>query len=522
MTIAGAIKDAASSTAGAVQGAAESAAGAVAGAAGAALDCAKDPVACAKAAELALRVKGEKEALESLFIPESTVKWYQTERGALGFEPPTVGQLPMIFVIVPMLFSIILGIAYREGSEMVSITTAAATGKKTTEWQAIFFIFGSIVIFAIIVLILFYWTGPGVAVTNDLRGVQTSIGTKVGFQNSNSAPPSEASFKLVNVQPLSVKQVGFVGPSEKEGSFDPALGIQTAVRSGANFFTLQIDYLERGQDETKFDAVNVPTLLYRDSVGNLISSNGASINSVAKQLANYLFSPDLGASENPIILYLHFVRAPDPVKKPEAYLDFMKKVSQALEPIHTYILKDSGENFRRQMSESSLLQLTLPSIPNRIILLSNADTTIFRNSHATGAGVSIVSDLDSFINMRVYADKSADRIGITQTTDTKPNAVLVNYARLNAMSASEKSAFAMKGKNRFVIAMPGPLDNPSYSELKALLNETGVNAIPLNLIGTDPAPINKIISLWSSARPYYMLKPMMLQSYKTTVVPNYT
>lgn len=516
MTIAGAIKDAASSTAGAVQGAA-----------GATLDCAKDPVGCAekaaaaaKAAELALRVKGEKEALESLFIPESTVKWYQSERGALGFEPPTIGQIPMIFVIVPMLFSIIMGIAYREGSEMVSITTAAATGKKTTEWQAIFFIFGSIVIFAIIVLILFYWTGPGAAVTTDLTGVQTSIGAKIGFQNSNSATPSEASFKLVNVQPLSVKQTGFVGPAEKNGSFDPALGIQTAVRSGVNFFTLQIDYLERAQDSTKFDAINVPTLLYRDSVGNLVSSNGASINSVAKQLANYIFSPDLGASNNPIILYLHFVRAPDPVKKPEAYLDFMKKVSQALEPIHTYILKDSGENFRRQMSESSLLQLTLTSIPNRIILLSNADTTIFRNSHATGAGVSIVSDLDSFINMRVYADKSADRIGITQTTDTKPNAVLVSYGRLNGMSASEKSAFAMKGKNRFVIAMPGPLDNPSYSELKSLLNETGVNAIPLNLIGTDPAPINKIISLWSSTRPYYMLKPMMLQSYKTTVVPN--
>jgi len=511
---------------GAVSGAASSAAGAVSGAASASLDCVKDAAACAdkvaadaKAALLALRVKGEKEALATFFIPDSAISWYQSERAALGFEPPTISQMPIIFVVVPMMFAIIWAFVYREGSEMLSITTKVATGKKTTEGQAIFFIIGSIVIFAIILLIFFYWNGPGGAITTDLTGVQNSIGTKTGFQNTN-ATPSEASFKLVNIQPLSIKHTGFVGPAEKGGSFDPALGIQTAVRSGVSFFTLQIDYLERAQDSSKFDAINVPTLVYRDSVGNLISSNGASINAVAKQLATYAFSPDLGASQYPIIVYLHFVRAPDPLKKPEAYLDFMKKVSQALEPIHKFILKDSGENFRRQKSESSLLQLTLTSIPNKIILLSNADTTIFRNSHATGAGVSIVSDLDSFINMRVYAESSADRIGLTQATDTKPSAVLVTYGRLNGMSASEKSAFAMKGKSRFVIAMPGPLDNPSYSELKSLLNETGVNAIPLNLIGTDAAPINKIISLWSSARPYYMVKPMMLQSYKTTVSPN--
>jgi hypothetical protein len=78
----------------------------------------------------------------------------------------------------------------------------------------------------------------------------------------------------------------------------------------------------------------------------------------------------------------------------------------------------------------------------------------------------------------------------------------------------------MKGKKRFVIAMPSPLENPTHAELKSLLNDTGVNAIPLNLIGTDPAPVNNIISLWASSMPFYMVKPMMLQSYSTQVTPN--
>jgi hypothetical protein len=132
-----------------------------------------------------------------------------------------------------------------------------------------------------------------------------------------------------------------------------------------------------------------------------------------------------------------------------------------------------------------------------------------------------ISDLDSFVNMRVYLDDPSDKLGITQiATGFTPNAVIIPYSKLRAMSDSEKTIFAMKGKNRFVIAMPAPLENPTYDELKSLLNDTGVNAVPLNLMGMDPAPVNKIISLWSSSLPFYMLKQMMLQSYTSGVVPN--
>jgi hypothetical protein len=199
----------------------------------------------------------------------------------------------------------------------------------------------------------------------------------------------------------------------------------------------------------------------------------------------------------------------------------LKKVSEALEPIQPYILTSAGDNYRRQKSESSLLELSLPTIENSIILLTNADTTIFRNTQATGGVISPISDLDSFVNMRVYLDDSSDKLGVTQiATNSIPNAVIIPYSKLKAMSASEKTTFAMKGKKRFVIAMPSPLENPSYAELKSLLNDTGVNAIPLNLIGTDPVPVNKILSLWANSLPFYMVKQMMLQSYSTQVTPN--
>lgn len=509
---------------GSLSGLASSAKDTALGAAGAVKDAAKGAAettaAYAKAKELELRTFAEKQALLGYFIPESYVTWYQTERTALGFEPPSTFLLPVLLVAIPMTLGILMREAFNRGSRMISITTKVATGEKTTQGQAIFFILGCLVIFAIALIVLFFWKGPGLTAVKDLRAVQSSIGTKVGFQNPQTV--ARSAYMLVNIQPLSVKQAGYIGPAEKDGKFDPVGTIQSNITSGVKFFTLQIDYLEREKDEKNFEKINVPTLLYRDSVGNLISLNGGKINDIATQLKIYAFSPDLQSSNQAIIVYLHFVRVPaDPLKNPAEYLKFMKEVSKALTPIHPNILKTTpGGNFTRQRAEDTLLKLPLSDIQNKIILMSNADTTIFRNSAATGGAIDASLDLDSFISMRVYAYKSVDRIGLTQTTDINPKAILINYGCLKGMSSSDKAAFAMKGKNRFVIAMPGPLENPTYDDMKSLLTDTGVNAIPLNLIGTDSKTIDKLIVDWSAAKPYYLVKPMMLQSYTTTVSPN--
>lgn len=475
--------------------------------------CIADPMQC--------RLDGERDTFKMYGFPDGFVDWYQGQRSLLGIEPPTVTGMLLLAGAIPLMLFVggkyLLGFIFG----MIGLFFMGVTGKLTSDFAKFGFILACLFFLLIILLVLFFLYAPVNSIKSNLLGTQKSIGAiYIGFQNQ-AKPVPESSYKLLNIQPLAVKQIGFIGPEENDGIFEPSVGIQTAVRSGASFFTLQIDYLEREQDSKSFDDINVPTLLYRNSAGHLISKNGASINEVAKQLANYAFSPDLGASKYPIIVYLHFVKTPDPMKKPTEYLNFLMKVSEALQPIHPHILKDVGENFRRQKSEGSLLQLPLTSISNTIILMCNADTTIFRNSQATGKSINSISDLDSFINMRVYLENEYDRIGVTQpVTDAKANAVILSYSRLSTMSDSERQNFIMKGKNRFVIAMPAPLDNPTYADLKTILKDTGVNAIPLNLMGTDPEPINKIISLWTAFRPYYMLKQMMLQSYTTPVAPN--
>jgi hypothetical protein len=468
------------------------------------------------AANLKARIEGEAAALRMYFLPDSFVSWYQSSRAYHNIEPPTLVQMPILIVAIPLVISFIVMNAWKGVKIGGDNLKKGATGKLKTDASRILFILICILLLIAIFALIFYLIPS--SPEDDVASAQRKIGPRLaGFQNAPSIPDS--AYTLLNIQTLSVKQAGFIGPKEQDGIFDPLTGIQTAIRSGVTFFTLQIDYLER-EKGSNFDNVGVPTLLYRSSSGKLLSNNGASISAVAQQLANYMFNPDLRASKYPIIVYLHFVRTPDPINKPTDYFTFLKRVSEALKPIHQYILSNGAENYRRQQSEASLLQLALPSVSNSVILLSNADTTIFRNSEVTGGSVSAVSDLDSFINMRVYLDDPSDNLGVTQiATNTKASAVIVPYSRIKGMSESDRVTFAMKGKTRFVIAMPLQMENPSYADIKSILTTTGVNAIPINLIGTDPEPVNKIINMWSSSLPFYMLKPMMLRSYKLQVTP---
>jgi len=480
-----------------------------------------------EAADLLLRKNAEILMLKSVF-GDTFANWFVNWHMGLGYKPPTLSQIAMIGAFLPYIImfitATIIPLIFSEIYQDIVLFIRGMTGGLNNSNSATTtkFYIVTVIIFIIALFIYFYFFyAPSRAAINDIMGGQNAIGTIQGFQNKDTTILDDSLYKLINIQFLSVKQTGFIGPTENNGIFDPAVGIRTAVRSGATFFTLQIDYLEREKDRTKFDPVKVPTLLYRDATGKIIGANGASINEVAKQLATYLFSPDLGASNVPVVLYLHFIKTPDQIKNPKEYLEFFKKVSNDLTPLHPYILKENNsENFRRQKSEFSLLHMPLTTINSKIILMSNADTSIFRNSQATGGSVEPASDLDSFINMQVYLENNSYKFGVTQVASgMNEKAIIVPYNMIFNMSESERSAFALKNKKRFVIAMPSPLETPTFDEMNVLLNTTGVNTIPINLIG-EPDKINKIIKLWTPSRPNYKLKPMMLQSYKEDVMPN--
>ncbi len=472
-----------------------------------------------------LKLSAERTTLTSFGIPEDWVKGFQAERASWGIGPPDATGLFGYVIFVPVLFGLFIYAIKSLVFGIIKFYGDGLSGKIQNRLQKLFFILTFSLFIAYIgylIYINFIYEAPSGGARSAAEQAQAAAGSTSPFQNQTSAlETKDVQFKLVNIQPLAVKQAGFLGPTEKNGSFNPDITIMNAIRLGARFFTLQIDYLDSiNKDPKSFDSAGVATLLYRDSNGKLISTNGASINDVAQKLSMYAFSPDIRDQEYPVILYLHFVRTPDPIRKPNDYLKFMMKVAEDLLPIQEYILTGTSQaNFRRQQSEVALLELDLTSIEKTVIVLSNADTTLFRNTKALGVNVGPMSDLDSFINMRVYLELESDSkfFGITQTNNEKtPYAIIVPYSRIKGLSQKERDTFAMKNKKRFVIAMPGQLDSPTPADMKDILDQTGINVIPLNLIGSDAKQITSLVSLWG-AKPFYKVKPMMLQSFKVAV-----
>ena len=336
-----------------------------------------------------------------------------------------------------------------------------------------------------------------------------------------TAPPTGDQYTLINVQPAAIKQVGYVGPEVSGGKFDPVNGIINPMRAGVRFLTLQIDYLESQLDSSKFDDVGVPTLVYRNSNGIMMSTNGASISDIAKNIVNYSFNAQFSTSTQCLVLYLHFVRTPDYITAPDKYVKFLSAVAMALAPIQPMIAQGSGNTlFGRQQNEKILLYTPLQSFEKQIIVLCNVDTTIFRNAAQLGLpSVSPNQDLDSMVNMRVYLENENDSLGATTVASEKtPYAVVMPYKRLAKMSAKQRTTLAQKGKTRFVIAMPDQMSDPSQADISNILTTTGVNVIPINLLGQTYQDIAGSLSAWDG-EPFYNIKPVALQSAQIATSP---
>jgi hypothetical protein len=337
-------------------------------------------------------------------------------------------------------------------------------------------------------------------------------------------PTNSEQVTLVNIQPVSVKQAGYVGPTERGGEFETDITFINAIREGVRFFVLQIDYLEKAPGGSGFDPINVPTLLYRDDNGALISKNGASIADIAKQLSTYAFNTDFPSNTQPLIVYLHFVRTPDLISTPDKYLKYMMDVAAALQPIQSLILdKYDSTDFTRQKNERVLLYSPLKNFESKILLWTNADTSVFRSAEKLSiAPIALNQDLDYMVSMRVYLENSKDTFGITTVAPDTAYAVIVPFKRLKAMkdksgvTNKEKQDFAMKGKTRFVIGMPGQTEEVTQADIDKVLKTTGVNTVPMNLFGKSAPDIKSQLTLWEGAT-FFRMKPILIQSSKAAV-----
>ena len=333
--------------------------------------------------------------------------------------------------------------------------------------------------------------------------------SKESFQNFDPAPTSP-NYTLLNIQPAAAKQVGYIGPSEEGGTFNPSTGILNALNAGVRFLTLQIDYLD--SNKPGFESVGVPTLVYRNNSGNIVSSNGESITDVANNLATYAFNSQVPTNEQPLVLYLHFVRTPNYVTSPTKYMTFLSAVAAALQPIQPMILQD---DFTRQKNEVGLLNTPLMTFNKKIIVLTNVDTSFFRNAAQLGlATVGSKEDLDAMVHLRVYLEDENDPIGATMVSSS-PNAVILSYDHLIALSPPQQVTFAEKGRSRFVIVMPKPVQNPSQKDIAILMKNTGVNILPVNLFGQSYQDFSGNLKAWG-AKPFSTMKPVLLQSVKTS------
>jgi hypothetical protein len=386
------------------------------------------------------------------------------------------------------------------------------------------YIVGGIVVLIFVIVGALYFLGylapkPAPAATTSSLSTATSTSPKLpatqsgpeGFQMPTVPPQSISADQVtfVNLQPLSIKDTGFTGPYNN-GSYDTVAATANALKSGFRFLTLQIDYMD--STRAGFEEAGDPTLIIRGPNNTLLSKNSGSINEVATTIANMAFRPEVPHNTRPVIVYLHITRSPNPVTNPNGYLNFLSKIAKALNPLAPMHLGLTPlGNFTRQKMADTLLNTPLQSLEGQVIILSNADTSLFRTTSSSVDRYNPAEDLDFWVNMRVYLDSEEDSIGITNLSeDNKASAVLVDLNRILALSKTAANSFAAKGRSRYVIAMPSRTTNPTAANVDKAINTLGVNVVPLDIFTDTTDNVKNIVSEYAFM-PYHP-KPTALRN----------
>jgi hypothetical protein len=302
---------------------------------------------------------------------------------------------------------------------------------------------------------------------------------------------------LRNMQFLTVKQIGY----EKDGTFstDPSAlpnAITKALQMGVRAFTFQIDFMDTDLG-SRFSRPGRPTLILRNSSGKLLSKMSGNLTKACQTLANNAFnttgSPN--TSSQPLILYLHITRSPNPNKRPAHYLKYLSQIARCLAPLSaTHLRTTSAGNFFKQSREVDLFSKPITDYAGKTIVLCNADTTLFERAGPSGYGsYTPEQDLHYWSNARVYLHSTAKPSGITSyaSDPSRANAFLVNYSDLPT-STGAASILGTSLKGKFTIALPSNEGNPSAASLDQTLNEVGINLVPLDFFSVPAEDINAL------------------------------
>jgi hypothetical protein len=291
------------------------------------------------------------------------------------------------------------------------------------------------------------------------------LGIFEGFETQES---STSNATLLTSQPMTLDNAGL----SSESTYDPSVAVLNALQAGFRSFILYVDYKDAEPD--------TPLLVYRTPDGALLATGDIMEFSNVIKTSAFRADANVPNSSQPIIVYLHVLRSPSPVDKPEGYKNFLGKIAMALNPLApNHLGSNPLGKFNRQAQEETLLTTPLSSFGQSVIILSNADTTSTRNTSDPS------KDLDFYINMRVWLDGDK-ALGISQPFSGAgaASAIVTTMPSIEALDSTARVTFASKGKSRFVIALPDKV-NPTPDLLTSTL-KLGVNMIGINMILETP------------------------------------
>lgn len=318
-------------------------------------------------------------------------------------------------------------------------------------------------------------------------GVTARRGGLKDAAEGSKVPPDQD--LLINTAVLATRLSGYMGPYDS-GVYDEDTATRLALSGGARCLVLEID---------REVASNEPKLIYRDGWGIKQSLNTGSIEKVAKSIAGRAFtasndSVPAAVANDPLIVVLYFVSAPDAASQPREYIRFLGKVAEQLQPLRNLVAGQTPQgDFRRQAQESQLFFQRSEVFKGRVLMLCNADTTGFRRLSALGLAGEIGSaqDLDLLVHCRLYSQESPSGLGISAApTSTSGAAAIVTTPGywFNMPPDRLAQAQTMTKKSWTLVMPPIAKGKSEYSaeSLKQLYSQYGVHAVPLVLFDEKP------------------------------------
>jgi hypothetical protein len=325
---------------------------------------------------------------------------------------------------------------------------------------------------------------------SDARSIVKSTPRALGDQVQDS----ENSFGNFSV--LTCQDTGYIGPLDN-GVFAENEAVNMALRAGARCFVLNIDYHE---DQTLpidlFGKPGEPRLIYRDSGDAIRCINTGSIQLASQALANIAFSNTISNPNDPLVVVLFFAR--EPKGSVDDKLVYYSKVAQQLEPLIPYHLGQTPQgDYHRQQKQNDLLYQPITEFEKKVIVISNADTSIFRSKQFAPT-----RDLDYYVNLRLYKE-STDTYGVTGNVDnrTMPRGIVNSVQNFSILPQDKYKDTSDSTKMRWTIAFTRSGVGVSIGALNFLQRTLGVQSVPLWFFSTQQPSSSAIKELRSSSLP---------------------